>query len=145
MAVAIPRKLTFWHAAHADAESRRAAIERLRRLAVLMDSSIRLPGVNYRIGLDGILGFVPGAGDAIGLLISAYIVFEARRLGATRKQLALMAANVLIDALVGTVPIFGDVFDFAFKANVRNLRIMGIEPGQPPTTSGSGAEQSPVR
>lgn len=127
MALVLPISLIPWHTSRLDAETRHRREARLRRLAVLMDSSVCVPGTSWRIGLDGIIGLVPGVGDAAGLLVSAYIVFEARRLGATRKQLALMTANVLIDALGGTVPIVGDLFDFAFKANVRNLRIMRIE------------------
>lgn len=121
-----------WAKRRVESVDRARRLDRLRKLATLMDSAVEVPGTKFRVGLDGLLGVVPGAGDAIGLIVSAYIVFEARRLGATRKQLAMMTANVLIDSLVGTVPILGDVFDFAFKANVRNLRILGIEAGNAP-------------
>lgn len=103
-------------------------VERLRRLAVLLDSSVKIPGSNMTIGLDPILGLLPGIGDVISAGLALYIVHEARMLGASRKQLVLMLANVAIDTVAGFVPVVGDVFDFAFKANIRNLRLMGIEP-----------------
>jgi hypothetical protein len=114
-------------ASRSSADQRARSIERLRWLATLMDSAFEIPGTKFRVGLDGLVGLVPGVGDAATLLVSAYIVFEARRLGATRMQLAAMTANVLIDSLVGTVPVLGDVFDLAFKANIRNLKILGID------------------
>ena len=95
----------------------------LQRLARFMDSSIRLPG-GYRIGWDGIIGLIPGFGDVVGLGVSAWIVFGAARLGASRATLARMAANVAIETVVGAVPILGDLFDLAFKANVRNMRLL---------------------
>lgn len=95
----------------------------LQRLARFMDSSIRLPG-GYRIGWDGIIGLIPGIGDVVGLGVSAWIVFGAARLGASRATLARMAGNVAIETLVGAVPVVGDLFDFAFKANVRNMALL---------------------
>ena len=95
----------------------------LQRLARFMDSSIRLPG-GYRIGWDGIIGLIPGIGDVVGLGVSAWIVFGAARLGASRATLARMAANVAIETVVGAVPILGDLFDIAFKANVRNMSLL---------------------
>ena len=88
-----------------------------------MDSSIRLPG-GFRIGWDGIIGLIPGIGDLIGLGVSTWIVLGAARLGAPKATLARMAGNVAIESLVGTVPILGDLFDFAFKANERNMRLL---------------------
>lgn len=95
---------------------------RLARTARLLDSSIRLPG-GYRIGWDGIIGLVPGVGDLAGLALSGWILFGAARLGVSRATLARMAMNVGVEALVGTVPVVGDLFDFAFKANERNVRL----------------------
>ena len=95
----------------------------LHRLSRLMDSSIRLPG-GFRIGWDGIIGLIPGIGDLIGLGVSTWIVLGAARLGAPKATLARMAGNVAIESLVGTVPILGDLFDFAFKANERNMRLL---------------------
>jgi hypothetical protein len=101
-------------------------VERLRRLrsiAWLLDNSIPLPG-GWRIGIDALIGLIPGIGDAVGAAISAYIINEARRLGAPRSVLMRMTANVFIETLVGAIPFAGDVFDAAFKANMRNLALL---------------------
>jgi hypothetical protein len=102
------------------------AVERLRRLrsiAWLLDNSIPLPG-GWRIGIDALIGLIPGIGDAVGAAISAYIINEARNLGAPRSVLMRMTANVFIETLVGAIPFAGDVFDAAFKANMRNLALL---------------------
>ncbi|MFC4313252.1 DUF4112 domain-containing protein [Steroidobacter flavus] len=98
-------------------------VKRLRSLAWLMDNSIPLPG-GFRIGLDAILGLVPGLGDAFGALISAYIINEARGMGAPRSVLLRMMSNVMIDTVVGAVPFAGDIFDAAYKSNSRNLALL---------------------
>ncbi|MCC6677856.1 MAG: DUF4112 domain-containing protein [Phycisphaerales bacterium] len=92
-----------------------------------MDSSCRIPGLGLRFGLDPLLGLIPAAGDALGALISLYIAIEGYRLGATPRQLTLMLANIAIDVAAGAVPILGDIADLAFKANTRNLAILGID------------------
>jgi hypothetical protein len=98
-------------------------IKRLRALAWLMDNSIPLPG-GFRIGLDAIIGLVPGLGDAFGALISAYIINEARGMGAPRSVLLRMMSNVMIDTVLGAVPFAGDIFDAAYKSNSRNLALL---------------------
>jgi hypothetical protein len=98
--------------------------KRLERLAWYLDSSLKIPGINARFGLDGLLGLVPGVGDAIGALVSGVIISEAARLGAPKALLLKMAVNVALDALVGTVPIPGDLFDFIWKANHRNVQLL---------------------
>lgn len=98
-------------------------LRRLRSIAWLLDNSIPLPG-GYRIGLDAIVGLVPGVGDAIGALLSAYILNEARSMGAPRGVLLRMGANVMLETLVGSIPFAGDLFDAAFKANMRNLALL---------------------
>lgn len=95
----------------------------LRRLAWLLDDAIRLPG-GYRIGLDGIVGLVPGIGDALGLAASAYIIVRAKGLGVPRIVLTRMIGNVALEFVIGLIPLLGDLFDFAFKANRRNLALM---------------------
>jgi uncharacterized membrane protein YbhN (UPF0104 family) len=105
------------------------SLERLRRLAVLLDTAVHLPG-GIRVGADAIIGLAPGIGDAITTAMAAYIVYEAHRLGLPKHKLLRMAANVAIDGLVGAVPVFGDIFDVAFKANIRNLRIIEDHLGQ---------------
>ena len=96
----------------------------LERLAWVLDSSIRIPGLNVRIGLDGLLGLIPGFGDTLGALLSSSLLAEAARLGAPRSVLLKMALNIAIDALLGAIPILGDLFDFAWKANQRNLALL---------------------
>jgi hypothetical protein len=93
----------------------------VEQIAWLMDRSI--PIGPYRIGLDGILGLLPGGGDLIGALVSGVIVMRALKIGLPKSAIARMMANIAVDAVLGAVPIIGDLFDFAFKANVRNLEI----------------------
>ena len=88
-----------------------------------MDSAFRLPG-GFRFGLDGLIGLIPGVGDAIGVVVSLYIVARARKLGVSRGTLVRMLANVGVEGLIGSIPILGDAFDFAFKANRRNLALL---------------------
>lgn len=95
----------------------------LRRLAWLLDESVPLPG-GYRIGLDGIVGLIPGVGDAAGLAASGYILLRAHQFGMPRIVMARMLGNTLLDFLVGTIPVLGDLFDFGFKANRRNIALM---------------------
>ena len=89
-----------------------------------MDAGIRIPGTNLRFGLDPILGLIPGAGDAVGALLAAWILVEAIRWGASRATLGRMAANIALDALVGAVPLLGDVFDVVWKANLKNVALL---------------------
>jgi hypothetical protein len=101
-----------------------AVRRRLARLAWLLDNSITLPGTRFRIGIDAILGLVPGLGDLLGVLASSYIVREAARVGAPPSVLTRMAFNVAVEGLVGLVPFFGDVFDAVWKANQRNYALL---------------------
>lgn len=100
------------------------ALRRLDRLAHLMDGAFRLPGTRWRFGLDGLLGFVPGAGDSVTALVSLYVLVEAWRLGAPPGLVLRMLGNVGLDWAVGSVPLVGDFFDLAFKANRRNLDLL---------------------
>lgn len=112
------------------AEAERA-VRRLQWLANLLDAAVRVPGTRFRVGIDPILGLIPGVGDAASTLCSLYILYEAVRLNRPRPVLAKMTVNIALDALIGAVPVLGDLFDFAFKANQRNLRLMGITPDPP--------------
>lgn len=96
----------------------------LRRLAILMDGRYRIPLLGWRVGLDAVLGLIPGIGDFAGTLVSLYIISQAWRAGVTPRTLALMFANVGIDLLVGSVPVLGDLFDIAWRANLRNIDLM---------------------
>lgn len=102
----------------------RQSVERLRRLAYLLDDRFSIPGTRYRIGLDGLVGLVPGIGDAVTTVLALYIVLEARRLGVPVAKLARMGLNVGVDAVLGAVPLVGDLFDVAWKANRRNLALL---------------------
>ncbi len=113
-------------------KQRSAMLEQVNGLAWLLDNSIKLPIVNYRIGLDAVIGLIPGLGDVAGLVISSVIVLQAIRLGAPRATLTRMVLNILTEALVGLVPMFGDIFDATFKANVRNVTLLraAMDPAQ---------------
>ena len=97
---------------------------RLNHLAWLLDNSIRLPGTDFRIGLDALLGLFPVLGDAVGVVLSGYIVHEAGRLGAPSAILFRMVVNIAIEGLIGSVPFAGDIFDAAWKANQRNVDLL---------------------
>lgn len=105
----------------------------LRRIARLMDSSIRLPG-GFRIGLDGLIGLIPGIGDVLSAGVSSYILLEAARMKLPLSVLLRMGLNMAVDLLVGAIPVFGDVFDFAFKANERNVRLIAAYCAEPRRT-----------
>ena len=96
----------------------------LERLAWWLDSAIVVPGTRFRVGLDALIGLVPGVGDLIGAALSAYIVAAAARRGLPSSVLLRMALNVGLEALVGVVPIVGDLFDAAWKANQRNVALL---------------------
>jgi len=102
----------------------RDRVERLRRIGYLLDNSIPIPGTGYRVGLEAIIGLVPGLGDLVGGGFSAWIILQAARLGAPPAVLARMGWNLLVDTAVGTIPLLGDLFDAGFKANMRNLALL---------------------
>ena len=108
----------------ADLKGREEAQRRLRRIAKLMDSQIRVPVIGLRIGADAILGLVPGFGDILTGAIGAYLVYEAQRLGIPRSAVLRMVANIAFDTAVGAIPLFGDIWDFFFRANDRNMQIL---------------------
>lgn len=117
---------SFGNAAFFDAPplSRAERVARLDALATLLDTAFLIPGTNIRFGFDAIIGLVPGIGDLVTTVMSLYIVREARALGAPRLLLARMLVNVAIDGLVGAVPVAGDVFDVAWRANRRNMALL---------------------
>lgn len=99
-------------------------LQGLERLAWLLDSSIRIPGTNRTIGLDGIIGLFPGIGDVAAGLISGYIIIKALLMGLPIFVIARMVLNMVIEGVIGVIPIVGDIFDFIFKSNRRNVRLM---------------------
>ena len=99
-------------------------LKRMRQLSRLLDGAMVIPGTKQRIGLDAIIGLIPGGGDTISAGFSGYIIIEAARMGLPREALIRMVMNLLIDTLVGSVPVFGDIFDVFSKANLRNMQIV---------------------
>jgi hypothetical protein len=114
-------------------DKQRASLDQMNNLAWLLDNSIRIPIINYRIGLDAIIGLIPGLGDMAGLLFSSVIVIQAIRLGAPGGTLLQMVLNIAIEALIGLVPMLGDVFDATFKSNIRNMRLLNLALDYPQT------------
>ena len=109
------------HIHHKDKE---ALVQSVEKLARLMDSRFNLPGIPIRLGLDTIIGLIPGIGDTIGLGISGYIIAQSKRVGVNRTTIYKMIANVFIDWLIGIVPILGDLFDWGWQANNRNAGLL---------------------
>lgn len=97
---------------------------KLDQLADLMDNKLVIPGTNIRLGLDSIIGLIPGIGDTISLAVSGYIIYKARQTGVHPILLSRMTWNVFIDWLIGIVPFFGDIFDVGWKANRRNVDLL---------------------
>lgn len=117
----------------AQAPSATLAIpEWARRLAVLLDSAIRIPGTDLRIGLDPILGaLLPELGDALTAVLSLTLLAVAFRERVPKAVLLRMLLNIALDAVLGAIPLLGDAFDFAFKANEKNLALIERHRGDP--------------
>ena len=96
-----------------------------RRLTRWLETALRIPGTQIRFGADALLGLIPGVGDAAGALLGCWLIVKAARQQAPAPLLGRMLGNVLVDALVGVVPLLGDLFDIGFRANTRNLRLRG--------------------
>lgn len=93
-------------------------------LARLLDDAVTIPGTSFRIGLDPLVGLLPGIGDALGALVGGVIIYYAARRGAPKRVLVRMLGNVMVDYLVGIVPVLGDLFDAAFRSNHRNVELL---------------------
>ena len=102
----------------------RSRIEGLRRISQLLDSAFELPGTSYRIGLDPVIGLVPWVGDLVSPLFTIALLWQAREMALPRVVQLRMVINVAIDALIGAVPVAGDLFDFAWKANNMNMALL---------------------
>jgi hypothetical protein len=99
-------------------------IRNLDSLAKLMDSQFQIPSTKIRFGLDALIGLIPGVGDFAGFLVSGYMILVLASNGASGFVIARISLNILIDAIIGSIPFLGDIFDFAFKANERNMKLV---------------------
>jgi hypothetical protein len=105
-------------------QDKEGSLTRLEAVGKLMDGAFVIPGTSTRVGLDALIGLVPGIGDLVSGLVSSYLIWEARRLGVSRWVLTRMAANTLLDTTIGAIPLAGDVFDVMFRANMKNMALL---------------------
>lgn len=118
-------KILEWEVLPPEEKRRRQGVEPLFKwLALIMDEFIRVPGTKFKFGLDPLIGLLPGVGDTSSALVSAFALIQAARLGVPKVLLARMSLNILINELIGIVPVIGDAFSFWFKSNARNYQII---------------------
>lgn len=110
-------------------------LARARTLARLLDSAARVPGTNIRFGADAVIGLIPGLGDIGGAALAGYLVILAQRLGVPRAVVLRMLANVAVDTIAGSVPVIGDLFDVAYKSNLKNVALLERALERPTATS----------
>jgi hypothetical protein len=115
--------------------SHAARLKRMRQLSRVLDSAFVIPGTKQRMGVDPILGLIPGGGDTVSAALSSYIIIEAALMGLPRSALIRMIINIAIDTIVGSVPILGDIFDVFSKANLRNMQIVENHAKAPRTSA----------
>ena len=101
-----------------------AVRQRIETMERLLERSLVIPGINRAVGLDALAGLIPVVGDAVTAAMGAYIIWEANNLGLPKWKLWRMAGNLVFDSAVGAIPVAGDVFDFLFRSNTRNLKIV---------------------
>lgn len=104
--------------------SQAATLRRIRQIGHLLDNAIHIPGTSIRLGLDPILGLLPGGGDFLGMIFSAYVVLTAAQMGVPREVLTRMVSNIILDTVAGSVPLVGDLFDVAWKSNTKNIQLL---------------------
>jgi hypothetical protein len=120
-----PLKEVDWEVLPPEEKRRRQGLEPLFKwLALIMDDLVRVPGTKFRFGLDPLLGLIPGIGDTSSALVSALALIQAVRVGVPKILLARMSLNILINEIIGVVPVIGDAFSFWFKSNARNYEII---------------------
>ncbi|BDA74227.1 hypothetical protein RIVM261_043590 [Rivularia sp. IAM M-261] len=107
-----------------DITKKLETLNRIRKFSRLMDTAFGIPGTKFRFGLDPIIGLVPGLGDLISTVVSAYIIYLAMRFNLPQDMLGKMIFNVGLESVVGSVPFIGDIFDAFYKSNIRNLEIL---------------------
>ena len=114
-----------WEVLPPEEKQRRASLEPLFKwLALIMDEFLRVPGTKFRFGLDPIIGLLPGLGDTASAFVSALALIQAARRGVPKILLARMSLNILVNEIVGIIPVLGDAFSFWFKSNARNYRLL---------------------
>jgi hypothetical protein len=123
-----------------DDPGKRAVLEHLDHLAYWLDDRFQVPGTGFRVGLDGLVGLIPGIGDAATNAVTAYIIYRAWRLGVPHSILTRMLSNLGIDFVIGLVPVVGDLFDIAYKANRRNAHLLRRHFGERLVADGGSAE-----
>jgi Domain of unknown function (DUF4112) len=116
-------------------------LRHLQRLSYWWDNAIPIPGTKWRFGLESLLGFLPFGGDALGIVLSCYLVWQAMEFGLPKSLLLQMVWNLLLDGVAGSVPMAGDLFDTAWKANSRNINLLE---GYLHTITPRSANQRPV-
>ncbi len=116
-----PQKMQFALPTGRDPQAIRARVEAMEHL---LERSFTIPGTNYPIGLDSVIGLIPVLGDIVTTALGSYIVWEARNLGLPKWKIARMIGNVAVDTVIGAVPLLGDAADLVFRSNTRNLRII---------------------
>jgi len=97
---------------------------RLQLLSQRLDESITLPGTKYKIGIDPIIGLIPGGGDVIGGILSMYIMHTGIKMGVQKTVIIKMFRNIALDFLIGWIPIIGDIFDIVWKSNQKNVKLI---------------------
>lgn len=110
--------------ASASPISQERLLRRLEGISRLFDDAFRLPGTSVRLGWDAVIGLIPVVGDATTTMVSAYFLWEAKRLGARKRTLAWMLGNVAVDFVVGAIPLVGDLADIGWRANRRNMKVL---------------------
>jgi hypothetical protein len=119
-----PKTDAIFEALVADRNNPAALRKRIETLELLLERSFTIPGINRPVGLDAIVGLVPVVGDVMTAVMGAYIIWEARNLGMPKWKLWRMMGNLGVDTALGAIPLVGDAFDFLFRSNTRNLRII---------------------
>lgn len=119
-----PNTDAIFEALVADLNNPAALRKRIETLELLLERSFTIPGINRPVGLDAIVGLVPVVGDVVTAVMGAYIIWEARNLGMPKWKLWRMMGNLGVDTALGAIPLVGDAFDFLFRSNTRNLRII---------------------
>lgn len=100
------------------------SVKSLGKLSYLLDKSIKIPVIGYRVGVDSIIGIIPGVGDVAGAAISSYIVYRGYKMNVPKKVLGKMIFNIGLETVVGSIPVIGDIFDVIWKSNIKNVELI---------------------